>query len=105
MFWAVSCALVLYVQYMAVLSIVFQICFALVFLRRQRFKVLAYGAWGSLFIVPWFLAAMGQVVSNGADPLTHISWMERPTPTDFVWFFVSIFGSAKIAGALADCLR
>jgi uncharacterized membrane protein len=90
--WATSCGLLLYAQYMAMLLIAFQICFALIYSRSQRLMILAYGSVGSALILPWLVAAMGGAISSGADPLPHISWIGPPTPSDFVGFYVSVFG-------------
>jgi 4-amino-4-deoxy-L-arabinose transferase-like glycosyltransferase len=90
--WAMSCGLLLYTQYLGALLIAFQICFALIYSRLRRRMIFAYGLVGSALTLPWLIAAMGEAISSGADPLLHISWMVPPTPTEFVWFYVSVFG-------------
>lgn len=92
--WAASCAFLLHAQYLAALLIAFQIGFALFHLRSERLAILAYGSVGSMLILPWLIAAMGSEISSGTDPLPQISWITAPTPTNFVWFYVSIFGEA-----------
>jgi hypothetical protein len=37
---------------------------------------------------------MGGAILGGNDPLPHISWMEPPTPTSLLWFYVSVFGES-----------
>jgi uncharacterized membrane protein len=90
--WAVSCAFLLYAQYLAVLLIACQIGVALFCLRSDRLTVLSCGSAASALIVPWLIAAMGGRIMSGNDPLPYIAWMEPPTPTEFVWFYVSVFG-------------
>lgn len=92
--WAISCTTLLYAQYLGILLIAFEIGLALLSLRSERLAILAYGAGGSLLILPWFIVAMGPAISTGIDPLPHISWMGPPTPSDLVWFYVSIFGDS-----------
>lgn len=90
--WAVSCTLLLYAQYLGLLLIGFEVGLAFFFLRSERLAIFVYGSGGSALILPWVIAAMGAAIFTGRDPLPHISWMGPPAPTDFVWFYVSIFG-------------
>jgi uncharacterized membrane protein len=91
--WAVSCAVLLYAQYLGALVIGAELAVALLFLKSNRLRVMVYGVASVLPIVPWFLASMGGTVLQGDDPLTLIAWMKPPTLHDFLWFYVSIFGA------------
>lgn len=90
--WAALCALWLYAQYVAALFIALQIGIAFCYLRSERLTILSYGLAGSVLILPWLLVAMGDAIVRGTDPLSQISWMGAPTSTDFLRFYVSIFG-------------
>jgi len=90
--WAILCAFWLYAQYLAILFIAFQICLALFYSRSERLTIFAYGSVGSALMLPWLIAAMGSAISTAVDPLPHTSWIGAPTPIEFLWFYVSIFG-------------
>lgn len=90
--WVTSCALLLYAQYLGIFLIAFQIVLALLLLRSERLTIFVYGSAGSALILPWLIGAMGGAALGGTDPLPDISWMGPPSPTDFVWFYVSTFG-------------
>lgn len=93
--WAVSCALLLYAQYLAALLIAIEIAFALFCLKSQRLTILAYGSVGSALILPWLVPAVAAVASNiasGADPFAGVSWLGVPTPTNLAFFYLTIFG-------------
>jgi mannosyltransferase len=92
--WALSCALLIYLQYLAGVVIGLEILFALLSLTTGRLRILVYGALAALLIVPWALAAMGHAYAIGSDPMPEISWMSAPTPTNFAWFYVDLFGLA-----------
>jgi len=94
--WAVSCALLLHAQYMGVLIVASEMLVAFMYLRQGRAKVLACGLAGCAAILPWMLAAMGSSVFLGADPLPHISWMQRPETGDLFWHFIAPFGSPSV---------
>jgi 4-amino-4-deoxy-L-arabinose transferase-like glycosyltransferase len=94
MMWAASCALLLYAQYLGIVVVAVQIAFALLSLPAGRVWILRYGLAACALIVPWFAAAMGGAILSGGEPLPHISWIERPSPSDFLWFYVSIFGQS-----------
>lgn len=94
--WALSCAVLLHAQYMGVLIIAAEMLVALLYLSQGRTKVLVYGFAGCAAILPWMLAAMGSSVFFGADPLPHISWMQRPEAADLLWHFTSLFGSSSV---------
>lgn len=94
--WALSCALLLYAQYMGVLIVAAEMLVAFMYLRQGRAKVFVYGFAGCAAILPWMLAAMGSSVLVGADPLPHISWMQRPQGADLLWHFISVFGSSSL---------
>ncbi|MGH9838974.1 MAG: glycosyltransferase family 39 protein [Blastocatellia bacterium] len=102
--WAISCAFLLYTQYLAVLFIGFQISFigfqisvAIFYLRSERLKIIAYGAAGCAAVAPWIIAAM--VGTIGGDPLPHISWMGPPALMSLVWYYISLIGnSPKLPG-------
>lgn len=97
--WALTCALILYSQYLAILTISIQIGLAYLYLPEQRIAILAWGAAGSALILPWFVFAMGGMLVDGSDPLPQISWIGRPTLLDLAWFFISLFGEAPAFSA------
>jgi len=90
--WAASCTLLVYTQYLGTLLIAFQIILAFLYLHSERLAILAYGIAGSVLILPWLIAAMGNSLLRGADPLLQISWMRPPSFTNLAGFYVSIFG-------------
>lgn len=92
--WSISCAFLVYAQYMGILLIFFEISIVLLFLRSRRLAVLFFGIGGCALILPWLIVAMGPAISMGIDPLPHISWIEPPTLSSFMWFYVGIFGES-----------
>lgn len=90
--WAISCALLVYSQYLGTFLIAFQIALALFCFRSRRLTIFAYGFAGCALILPWLIAAMSSSLLRGADPLYQVSWMGLPSLIDFVYFYVSIFG-------------
>ena len=91
--WAASCVVLLYSQYLGGVLIALEMAIAVVRLRVGRLKVVLYGLAAIALIGPCFIAAMYGPISKGADPLGRISWMSQPKPVDFVWFYVSVFGT------------
>ncbi len=89
--WALSCALLVYAQYLGVLLIFFQIILAFFMIPANRMTVVIGGVGGSSLILPWFVIAMSGPVLDGVDPLQQISWMVSPSLLDFVWFYIGIF--------------
>lgn len=92
--WAASCTLLMYAQYLGILLIGVEIAYAIFVLRWLSVRIVTYGLVGATLVAPWLIAAMGTHIAGGADPLEQIAWMERPTASEFGWFFVSIFGEA-----------
>ena len=91
--WALSCALLLYSQYMGVLLIAAEILYALLSRSGGRMAIVAWGLIGCLSISPWAVTAFGPSIGRGVDPLNQINWMERPGPIELPWFYISIFGT------------
>jgi hypothetical protein len=95
-FWAGSCFLLVYTQYLGIVMIACQVLFSLFLTRlnkQEKLKILAYGALGSASMLPWFFMAMGRKILGGADPLTMINWMSPPKITEFVFHYISVFGT------------
>jgi hypothetical protein len=90
--WAVSCALLIYSQYLAALVIGLEILVALMYLPSGRLRMAAFGAGAVLCIVPWVMACMGSSFRTGTDPLGQVSWITEPNLRGFTWFYVSLFG-------------
>jgi 4-amino-4-deoxy-L-arabinose transferase-like glycosyltransferase len=91
--WTASCAVLVWGQYFAVLTIAVEVAVLLPGLpRRNQFAVIVGGAMGVAAILPWLIAAMGGQLVQRSDPLTRIDWIERPVPQDLIWFFVRVFG-------------
>jgi uncharacterized membrane protein len=97
--WAASCLFLLYSQYLAILLVVFQVGFALFYLRADRDKILTYGLLVIASIVPWAIASFCDAIRYTTDPLALISWMRRPNLVDFALFYVSLFGDPSILRA------
>ena len=92
--WAVSCAVLMWTQYLAVLTIAVETAVLLPGLPRRNQWALFVGGVGSVAtILPWLLLAMGSQLLHRTDPLPHIAWIERPATADLVWFYVGIFGA------------
>src|SRR5262249_29094687 len=89
--YGVSCAAVMYTQYMGAFSLVPQ-CAALAFppSRRKRPALLA-GLGGLVSILPWLLLSMRENFHRqGLED--RIGWLQRPTFSDLPGFFVDILG-------------
>jgi mannosyltransferase len=102
--WALTCTLLVYTQYLAVVVIGLEIVAAELSLNAGRARVLAFGAGAALLISPWAIAAMSQAALAHADPLTQISWISVPTATDLEWLYVGVFGEAFRVRWLAGIL-
>jgi hypothetical protein len=94
--WAVSCCVLLYAQYLAILLIAVQISVALFTLRSESWRIVAYASAGTVFILPWFIAALSDSISRGIDPSRHVAWMTPPTFVDLVRFYLSVFGETPV---------
>ena len=92
--WAVTCALLVYAQHVGILVIGLEVLVALLGLPAARLRILMVGAGAGLLVAPWAILGMGHAMLTHADPLSEISWIETPTITDLVWFYVAIFGSS-----------
>jgi mannosyltransferase len=91
--WALTCALLVYAHYLGILTIALEIVFALLSLTAARWRIAVVGTAAALLITPWAIAAMAHVLIARGDPLSQISWMAAPNLTDFIWFYVGLFGS------------
>lgn len=91
--WATSCTALLYSQYLGGLLIAAEVTFAIFTLKTNRVKVALFGVTSIALIAPWFFAAAYRPLLAGNDPLPHINWINTPTAADFVWFYLSVFGS------------
>ena len=94
--WAASCGVLLYAQYLAMLLIAVQISVALFYLRSESWRIVAYASAGTVFILPWFIAALGDTILRGIDPSPHVAWMTPPTVIDLVRFYLSVFGETPV---------
>ncbi len=106
--WAGSCAILMYAQYLAVLSILLQVGLAFFHGAPHRARLVRYGLAGSLAVLPWALLAMGRALFSGTDPIPHTAWIEVPSISGLIWLYVSIFGECRGVPArwliLALCL-
>lgn len=91
--WALTCALLVYTQYLGVLQIGLEVGLAIVCWRGQALRLAMLALAGCLTLAPWFVVAMGPAVAAGSDPLTHIGWISKPPALALAWMFMSIFGS------------
>jgi len=94
--WALSCAALLYAQYMGILFIAVELIYVLVAGSIRIRQFIACAALGCAPILPWALLAMGKSLAGLEDPLPQVDWMTPPASTDFVWFYVSIFGESQL---------
>jgi 4-amino-4-deoxy-L-arabinose transferase-like glycosyltransferase len=94
--WAASCAALLYAQYMGILAVAVQLMYGLLVRPARGRQIVGYAALGCLSIVPWALLAMGKTIASFEDPLPQVDWMTPPASTDFVWFYVSVFGESRL---------
>jgi hypothetical protein len=94
--WAVSCGVLLYAQYLAILLIAVQISVALFYVRSESWRIVAYASVGTAFIVPWFVAALGEPILRGIVPSGHVAWITPPTFVDLVRFYLSVFGETPV---------
>jgi mannosyltransferase len=92
--WALTCVLLLYAQYLAILVVGLEIMLAWFRTGPARGRIVTAGAIATLSIVPWAAAAMGRAALAGSDPLSQISWITSPSFTELIWFYARVFGSA-----------
>ena len=97
--WSLSCAVLLHAQYMAILIITTEILITFLAKRSKGYAACFYGCIGSVLILPWAMAAMGPSVLKGTDSLSQISWISRPAFSDYIWFYVNIFGDCPFLQA------
>jgi uncharacterized membrane protein len=91
--WVFSATALMYSQYVGILLVGFEAAVAAVYLRgRDRIVILTAAGVSWALVAPWMLAAMGQAIASGSDPLPQISWIGSPTAQNFAWFYVEIFG-------------
>ena len=110
--WALSCAALLYTQYMGILLIAVELAYVLTTGSARSRQFIGCAALGCVAVLPWALMAMGASIQGFDDPLPQVKWMTAPASTDFAWFYVSIFGEARVLrvrwvlllAALAACL-
>jgi hypothetical protein len=94
--WAASSAALLYAQYMGILLIAVALIYGLVVRPLRARQIVGYAALGCVPIAAWALMAMGKSLSSLDDPLPQVNWMTAPASTDFIWFYVSIFGESRL---------
>jgi hypothetical protein len=87
----------MYSQYVGILVVGFEVAVAAIYVRgRDRIVILTAAGVSWALIAAWMLAAMGEALASGSDPLPGISWIGAPTGTDFAWFYLEIFGEHGI---------
>lgn len=92
MVWALSCVILLHAQYPSGLLILMEMAFASLALREHRRKIILSGIASIALLGPWVFTSMYECLAAGVDPLPHISWMTKPQPVDFCFFYLSTFG-------------
>jgi len=97
--WCATGVLLLYAQYLGALLIMAEAGFGLLTWPKYRPRLVILAGLCGLSIVPWIAAAMGGALTSTSDPLKVFSWTTPPTPRDFPWFYVSIFGEPPYARA------
>ncbi|MGC9197203.1 MAG: glycosyltransferase family 39 protein [Syntrophobacteraceae bacterium] len=90
--WALSCTLLLYCEYLSVLIILFEVALGFILLRAERRVVLYYGLAGIALFSPWLIPVLVYPVLRGSYAFANITWIARPTFTDFYHFYVSVLG-------------
>lgn len=90
--WALSCTLLLYCEYMSMLIILFEIALGFILLRAERRVVLYSGSAGIALFFPWLIPVLVYPLLRGSYAFANISWIARPTFTDFCRFYVSVLG-------------
>jgi len=94
--YGISCAALVYTQYLGVLILLPQFGFIALSESPARRKLLLAGGLGMLSILPWLsLVGMG-IVHESA---TRIRWITRPQAADPLKFFFSIFGYLNLDGS------
>jgi uncharacterized membrane protein len=95
--YGVSCAVVMYTQYMGALILVPQ-CAALAFPpSRTKRTILLYGLGGMVSILPWLLLSMRENFHmQGLEE--RIGWLQRPTLSELPGFFANILGPLPFPG-------
>lgn len=98
--WALSCAVYVHAQYLAVVYVGCLLVFALLYLPKLRWQVLAAGTLGLCTILPWLISAMRGPVAQGQDPLLQIAWMPPITLGSLVWNYGVLFGDSSLGDTL-----
>jgi mannosyltransferase len=94
--YGISCAALMYTQYLGILILLPQLAYIIRFGGHLRRPLIWAGGLGILSIIPW-LAMVG--LDIGHQSASRISWIVRPHVMDLAHFFLSLSGYLDMDGS------